>query len=165
MKDGARDFRLMKRRVVKAVMSLPETSRFSKGIFAWVGFKTAWVPYQNVERQNGQSSWGFWSLMRYALEGIIAFSIRPLEVISISGLVVFLLAIAFFLFVIVRAFLFGDPVAGWPSMMCVILFLGGANLLGIGLLGLYLSKTYSEVKRRPLYLIAEQDLEGDDLVG
>ena len=156
IKSGARDFRLMTRRVVTAILSLPENSRFSKGIFSWVGFKTAWIPYENIERERGESSWSFFSLARYALEGIVAFSTVPLELISILGLLTCLLAMLFLVFVLVRALAFGDPVAGWPSLMCVILLLGGAILFGVGLVGLYLSKVYSEVKRRPLYVIAEE---------
>lgn len=156
MKSGARDFRLMTARTVRAILSLPETSRFSKGIFSWVGFRTAWIAYENVEREHGSSSWSFFSLARYALDGIIAFSTVPLELISIFGLLVCLVALAFLVFVLVRALLFGDPVAGWPSLMCVILLLGGAILFGLGIVGLYLSKVYSEVKRRPLYVVAEE---------
>lgn len=156
MKSGARDFRLMTARTVRAILSLPETSRFSKGIFSWVGFETAWIPYENIGREHGSSSWSFFSLARYALDGIIAFSTVPLELISIFGLLVCLVALVFLVFVLVRALLFGDPVAGWPSLMCVILLLGGAILFGLGIVGLYLSKVYSEVKRRPLYVVAEE---------
>lgn len=157
MKDGARDFRLMTRRVVVSLLSLTEKERFSKGLFSWVGFDTAWIPYENIEREHGTTNWSFWSLTRYALSGILAFSTVPLEVISILGLATFALALIFLIVIFVRALAFGDPVAGWPSMMCAILMLGGANLLGIGVLGLYLSKVYSEVKQRPLYLVAEED--------
>lgn len=156
MKSGARDFRLMTRRVVDAILTLPETSRFSKGIFSWVGFETAWIPYENVEREHGSSNWSFFSLMHYALDGIVAFSTVPLELISISGLLVCFAAALFLLFVLVRALAFGDPVAGWPSLMCVILLLGGAILFGLGIVGLYLSKVYAEVKRRPLYVVKEE---------
>lgn len=156
MKSGARDFRLMTRRAVHAILSLPERSRFSKGIFSWVGFETAWIPYENVEREHGSSSWSFFSLARYALDGIVAFSTVPLELISILGLLVCLVAMLFLVFVLVRALAFGDPVAGWPSLMCVILLLGGAILFGVGIVGLYLSKVYAEVKRRPLYVVREE---------
>lgn len=156
MKSGARDFRLMTRRAVHAILSLPESSRFSKGIFSWVGFETAWIPYENVEREHGSSSWSFFSLARYALDGIVAFSTVPLELISILGLLVCLVAMLFLVFVLVRALAFGDPVAGWPSLMCVILLLGGAILFGVGIVGLYLSKVYAEVKRRPLYVVREE---------
>lgn len=156
MKSGARDFRLMTRRAVHAILSLPERSRFSKGIFSWVGFETAWIPYENVEREHGSSSWSFFSLARYALDGIVAFSTVPLELISILGLLVCLVAMLFLVLVLVRALSFGDPVAGWPSLMCVILLLGGAILFGVGIVGLYLSKVYAEVKRRPLYVVSEE---------
>ena len=156
MKSGARDFRLMTRRVVHAILSLPESSRFSKGIFTWVGFDTAWIPYENVEREHGSSSWSFLSLCGYALDGIIAFSTVPLELISIFGLIVCMAAALFLAFVLVRALAFGDPVAGWPSLMCVLLLLGGAILFGLGIVGLYLSKVSAAVKRRPLYVAAEQ---------
>ena len=156
MKSGARDFRLMTKRAVHAILSLPESSRFSKGIFSWVGFETAWIPYENVEREHGSSSWSFFSLARYALDGIVAFSTVPLELISILGLLVCLVAMLFLVFVLVRALAFGDPVAGWPSLMCVILLLGGAILFGVGIVGLYLSKVYAEVKRRPLYVVREE---------
>lgn len=156
MKSGARDFRLMTRRAVHAILSLPERSRFSKGIFSWVGFETAWIPYENVEREHGSSSWSFFSLARYALDGIVAFSTVPLELISILGLLVCLVAMLFLVLVLVRALAFGDPVAGWPSLMCVILLLGGAILFGVGIVGLYLSKVYAEVKRRPLYVVSEE---------
>lgn len=156
MKSGARDFRLMTRRAVHAILSLPESSRFSKGIFSWVGFETAWIPYENVEREHGSSSWSFFSLAHYALDGIVAFSTVPLELISILGLLVCLVAMLFLVFVLVRALAFGDPVAGWPSLMCVILLLGGAILFGVGIVGLYLSKVYAEVKRRPLYVVREE---------
>lgn len=157
MKNGARDFRLMKRQVVSALLKLPEVERFSKGIFQWVGFDTAWVSYKNVEREHGESSWSFLSLCRYAISGILAFSTFPLELISLIGFGVVVIALLFLLFIFIRALLFGDPVAGWPSIMCSILLLGGANLSGVGLVGLYLSKVYKEVKRRPLYVIAEED--------
>lgn len=159
MKDGARDFRLMRRRVVVSLLSLPEVERFSKGIFQWVGYDTAWIAYENIEREHGQTNWSFWSLLRYAVSGIVAFSTAPLEIISALGVATFAFALLFLLVVFLRALAFGDPVAGWPSMMCAILMLGGANLLGVGLVGLYLSKVYAEVKRRPLYLLAEVDGE------
>ena len=159
MKDGARDFRLMRRRVVVSLLSLPEVERFSKGIFQWVGYDTAWIAYENIEREHGQTNWSFWSLLRYAVSGIVAFSTAPLEIISALGVATFAFALLFLLVVFFRALVFGDPVAGWPSMMCAILMLGGANLLGVGLVGLYLSKVYAEVKRRPMYLLAEVDGE------
>lgn len=156
MKDGARDFRVMTRQVAQAVMDMPERNRFSKGIFGWVGFRTSWVAYENVEREHGTTSWSFLGLVRYAVEGILAFTTVPLELISVAGVVAFLAAVVFLVFVVVRALLFGDPVAGWPSLMAVTILFGGLNLLGIGIVGLYVSKIYSESKRRPLYIVSEE---------
>jgi len=156
MRDGARDFRLMTRRMVAEVCAMPEVGRFSKGLFMWVGHTTEWIGYRNVEREHGSTSWSFWGLVRYAIDGIVAFSTWPLEAISIIGVVVSLLAVLFLLFIFFRALFFGDPVAGWPSMMCVIVLLGGIQIMGIGVIGLYLAKTYHEVKRRPVYLVAEE---------
>ena len=155
--DGARDYRLMRRSMVDAILSLREYNRFSKGIFGWVGFKTKWVPYVNVERVAGETKWSFWKLFRYSLEGIVAFSTVPLALASVLGVLVCLAAFVFVVVVLVKTLAFGDPVGGWPSMMCVILFLGGVQLLCIGFLGQYLSKTYLETKRRPVYLVRETE--------
>ena len=155
--DGARDYRLMRRSMVDAILSLREYNRFSKGIFGWVGFKTKWVPYVNVERVAGETKWSFWKLFRYSLEGIVAFSTVPLAIASVLGVIVCLAAFVFVVVVLVKTLAFGDPVGGWPSMMCVILFLGGVQLLCIGILGQYLSKTYLETKRRPVYLVRETE--------
>ena len=155
--DGARDYRLMRRRVVDAILSMREYNRFSKGIFGWVGFKTKWVPYVNVERVAGETKWSFRKLFRYSLEGIVAFSTVPLALASVLGVLVCLAAFVFVVVVLVKTLAFGDPVGGWPSMMCVILFLGGVQLLCIGILGQYLSKTYLETKRRPVYLVRETE--------
>ncbi|HIV96386.1 MAG TPA: glycosyltransferase family 2 protein [Candidatus Agathobaculum stercoravium] len=155
--DGARDYRLMRRSMVDAILSLREYNRFSKGIFGWVGFKTKWVPYVNVERVAGETKWSFWKLFRYSLEGIVAFSTVPLALASVLGVLVCLAAFVFVVVVLVKTLAFGDPVGGWPSMMCVILFLGGVQLLCIGILGQYLSKTYLETKRRPVYLVRETE--------
>lgn len=159
MRDGARDFRLMTRRVVEAICSLPERERFSKGIFVWVGFDTRWVGYDNVEREWGSTSWSFWGLVRYALDGVVAFSTAPLEAVSVAGLATFLLSIIFLIFIIVRALIFGDPVAGWPSLVCLITLFSGMLMLGMGIVGLYVAKIYSESKGRPHYIVAEQDGE------
>lgn len=156
MRDGARDFRLMTRRMVEEICALPEVGRFSKGLFMWVGFKTDWLGYDNIEREYGTTSWNFQGLVRYAIDGILAFSIWPLEAISIIGVALSALALLFLLFIFMRALFFGDPVAGWPSMICVVTLLGGVQILGIGTIGLYLSKIYSEVKRRPNYIVSEQ---------
>lgn len=153
--DGARDFRMMKRDMVDAILSMPEYNRFTKGIFGWVGFKTKWLEFENVERAAGETKWSFWKLFRYALEGIIAFSTVPLTIVSLIGVIVCIIAFLFLLFVIIRAAAFGDPVAGWPSLICVISFLSGIQLLGIGVVGMYLSKTYLETKKRPIYIKKE----------
>lgn len=153
--DGARDFRMMKRDMVNAILSMPEYNRFTKGIFGWVGFKTKWIEFENVERAAGETKWSFWKLFRYALEGIIAFSTMPLTIVSLIGVIVCIIAFLFLLFVVIRAAIFGDPVAGWPSLICVISFLSGIQLLGIGVVGMYLSKTYLETKKRPIYIKKE----------
>lgn len=153
--DGARDFRMMKRSMVDAILSMPEYNRFTKGIFGWVGFNTKWLEYQNIERAAGETKWSFWKLFRYALEGIIAFSTVPLTIVSLIGVIVCIIAFLFLIFVVVRAAAFGDPVAGWPSLICVISFLSGIQLLGIGVVGMYLSKTYLETKKRPIYIKKE----------
>ena len=156
MRDGARDFRLMTRRMVEQVCAMPEVGRFSKGLFMWVGYETDWVGYENVEREHGETSWSFWGLVRYAIDGILAFSTWPLEVVSVVGVAVSVLALLFLAFIFLRALAFGDPVAGWPSLICVITLLGGMQILGIGIIGLYLAKVFDEVKRRPLYIVAER---------
>lgn len=153
--DGARDFRMMKRDMVNAILSMPEYNRFTKGIFGWVGFKTKWIEFENVERAAGETKWSFWKLFRYALEGIIAFSTVPLTIVSLIGVIVCIISFLFLLFVVIRAAIFGDPVAGWPSLICVISFLSGIQLLGIGVVGMYLSKTYLETKKRPIYIKKE----------
>lgn len=153
--DGARDFRMMKRDMVNAILSMPEYNRFTKGIFGWVGFKTKLIEFENVERAAGETKWSFWKLFRYALEGIIAFSTVPLTIVSLIGVIVCIIAFLFLLFVVIRAAIFGDPVAGWPSLICVISFLSGIQLLGIGVVGMYLSKTYLETKKRPIYIKKE----------
>ena len=155
--DGARDYRLMRRSVVNAILSLGEYNRFSKGIFGWVGFKTKWVPYENVERVAGETKWSFWKLFRYSLEGIVGFSTVPLAMASVLGVVLCLAAAVAILLIVVKTLLFGDPVGGWPSMMCAILFLGGVQLLSIGILGQYLANTYLETKKRPVYLVRETE--------
>ena len=151
--DGARDFRLMKRKVVDSILSMKEKNRFSKGIFAWVGFKTKYLEYENVERVAGETSWSFYKLFLYALDGIIAFTTAPLQISTLLGVLVSLIAFLYMLFVFFKALLFGDPVAGYPSMIVIILFLGGIQLLAIGIIGTYLSKLYIEVKDRPIYLV------------
>ena len=154
--DGARDYRLMRRPMVDAILSMKEVNRFSKGIFGWVGFRTYWLPYENVERVAGETKWSFWKLFRYSLEGIIAFSTAPLAIASVVGLLVCLAAVVALAVVLVKTLAFGDPVAGWPSMICIILFLGGVQLLTVGIIGQYLAKTYLETKKRPIYILAEE---------
>lgn len=155
--DGARDYRLMNRRVIRAVLSLPEYNRFSKGIFGWVGFRTKWVPFVNVERAAGESKWSFWKLFRYAAEGILAFSTVPLAAASVLGAVLCGGSVAAILCIIVKTLLFGDPAGGWTGMLCVILLACGLQLLCTGILGQYLAKTYLESKRRPAYLVRETE--------
>ena len=155
IEDGARDFRLMTRQMVDAILSMTEYNRFSKGIFGWVGFRTKWLPYENVERVAGQTKWSFWKLFLYSIEGITAFSTTPLAFASVIGVLFCLIAFLFICVVLVKTLLYGDPVGGWPSMMCVILFLGGIQLFCIGILGQYLAKTYLETKRRPIYIVQE----------
>lgn len=157
--DGARDYRLMSRPMVDAILSMKEYNRFSKGIFGWVGFRTHWLPYENVERVAGETKWSFWKLFRYSLEGIVAFSTVPLAIASVVGLLVCLVAVAALVVVLVKTLAFGDPVDGWPSMVCIILFLGGIQLLTMGIMGQYLAKTYLEAKKRPIYILAEQSEE------
>jgi glycosyltransferase involved in cell wall biosynthesis len=154
--DGARDFRIINRKVADAILSLNEYNRFSKGIFSWVGYKTKWVEYENIKRSAGETKWSFWKLFVYAIDGIIAFSIKPLVLASLAGFLFFFLSVLLIIFIIVRKFLFGDPVAGWASLICIILFSGGLQLITTGILGQYLAKTYLEVKRRPIYIIKEE---------
>ena len=156
MVDGARDFRLMRRQMVDAVLEVSEYNRFSKGIFAWVGFKTEYLEYKNVERVAGQTSWNFWQLFNYSLEGIINFSDAPLTIAFAGGVVACLLAFFLIIIVIIRTLIFGDPTAGWPSMISIILFLGGFQLLTIGILGKYIGKIFMETKKRPVYIIKEK---------
>ena len=154
--DGSRDYRLMTRRMVDAILEMSEYHRFSKGIFVWVGFSTKYLEYENVERVAGETKWSFWKLLMYAIEGIVAFTTVPLRISTFVGLFMSMVTLAYMVFVFVKALLFGDPVAGYPSMKVVILFLGGAQLLSLGVLGEYLSKTYMEVKKRPHYIIKDR---------
>lgn len=151
--DGARDFRMMRKPVVDSILELQEYHRFSKGLFAWVGYKTIYLEYENVERVAGETSWSFWKLVKYAIEGIVAFTTAPLQLATVFGVLFSGVAFLALLFVVIRALLFGDPVAGWPSMVAIILFLGGIQLLSLGIIGEYLSKTYMEVKNRPKYIV------------
>ena len=155
--DGARDYRLMRRSVVDAILSLGEYNRFSKGIFGWVGFRTKWVPYENVERAAGETKWSFWKLLLYSLEGIVAFSTAPLAIASVLGVLLCFGSAVAIVVVVCKTLLFGDPVGGWPSTMCVLLFFSGVQLFCTGILGQYLAKTYLETKRRPVYLVRETE--------
>lgn len=155
--DGARDFRLMSRPMVNAIISMPERIRFSKGIFPWVGFKTRWFEYENIERSAGSTKWSFWSLFLYSIDGITAFSSKPLVLASSLGILSLFLAFCLVIFIIIRKLVFGDPTAGWPSLVCIILTVGGLQLFCTGVLGQYLAKIYTEVKARPSYIIKEQN--------
>ena len=157
--DGARDYRLMTRQFKDAVMKLTEYNRFSKGIFGWVGFKTKWIEYENIERKAGKTKWSFWKLLKYSIEGIIGFSTMPLAFVSMLGLSICIAAFLFLTVILVKTVCFGDPVAGWPSMTCIILLLGGIQLLCMGILGMYLSKTYLEAKKRPIYICGETNIK------
>ena len=156
MVDGARDYRLMKRQVVDAIISLKEYNRYSKGLFSFVGFNTKWIEYENVERVAGETKWSFWKLFKYALEGITAFSTTPLILSSILGLIFCFIAFLAIIFIIVKTLVFGDPTSGWPSLVCIIVFVSGVQLFSIGVIGQYLSKTYLEVKNRPIYIVKEK---------
>lgn len=153
--DGARDYRLMNRKMVDAIISLPEYNRFSKGIFAWVGFKTKYVEFENVERVAGETKWSFWKLFAYAIDGIVGFTIAPLRIATYSGAFVSLFGFLYMLYIVLKALFIGDPVAGYPSLIAIICLLGGIQLLVIGIMGEYLGKTYLESKRRPQYVIKE----------
>ena len=155
--DGARDFRMMDRRMLDAIISMCEYNRFSKGIFGWVGFKTYWLDFENVERVAGKTSWSFWGLTKYAIDGIINFSNVPLDIASYFGLFMTFVAFLMLMFIVIRKWLFGDPVAGWASTMCVIIFIGGIQLFCLGIMGQYLGKTYMETKHRQHYIIAESN--------
>lgn len=154
--DGARDYRLMTRQVVDAILSLGEYNRFSKGIFGWVGFNTKWVEYENVERTKGETKWSFWGLFLYSIEGIIAFSTAPLAVASVLGVLFCVIAFIIIIMIIVRSLFWQDPTSGWPSLVCIISMVSGVQLLCLGILGQYVSKTYLEVKHRPIYLVKEE---------
>lgn len=154
--DGARDFRLMTRQMVDAILELKEYNRFSKGLFSWVGFETYYLEYENIERKSGQSSWSFWQLFVYSLDGIIAFSEFPLVISAFIGIISFVVSIIALLFFFVRAAIFGDPTTGWPSLVCIILALGGLQLFCLGIVGQYLGKTFLETKRRPIYILKDK---------
>lgn len=150
--DGARDFRVMSREMTDAILEVSERNRFSKGIFAWVGFKTKWLEYENIERTAGKTKWSFFKLFVYAVDGLTAFSTKPLSITSFIGLLFCFISLLLIIFIIVRKLIFGDPVSGWPSLVCIIFFVAGVQLFCIGIFGLYVSKTYTESKRRPIFI-------------
>lgn len=154
--DGARDYRLMTRQMVDAILRMQEYNRFTKGIYGWVGFQTKWIEYENIERTKGETKWNFWKLMIYSLEGITAFSTVPLSIAAFMGVLFCLLAFALIIFIIVRTSIFGDPVSGWPSLVCIISLISGVQLFCMGIIGQYLARTYMEVKKRPIYIIKEE---------
>ena len=153
MVDGARDYRLMTRQMVDSIISIREYNRYSKGLFSFVGFKTKWIEYENVERVAGETKWSFWKLFKYALEGITAFSTTPLIFSSVLGLLFCLVSFIMIIFIVARTLTYGDPTSGWPSMVCIIFFVSGIQLFSLGIIGQYLSKAYLEVKHRPIYII------------
>lgn len=153
--DGARDYRLMTRQVVDAILAMTEYNRFTKGIFGWVGFETKWIEFENVERNKGETKWSFWKLFLYSIDGITAFSTAPLAVASIMGVLFCFVAFLLIVVTIVRKLMFGDPTSGWPSLVCIISLVSGVQLFCLGIVGQYLSKTYMEVKKRPIYLVKE----------
>ncbi len=154
--DGARDYRLMSRQMVDAVLADGEYNRFSKGIFSWVGFHTKWISYENVERSAGETKWSFWKLFKYSIEGILAYTTVPLYLSSLMGILMCGVSFLSLTFILFRALLYGDPVAGWPSLVCIITLLGGLVLLALGIMGLYIAKIYLETKKRQLFIVRER---------
>ena len=160
--DGARDFRLMSRKMVNSILELSEYNRFSKGIFSWVGFKTKWLEYENRERSVGETKWSFWKLFKYSIEGIVSFSTAPLAVSSVCGMLFSIIALVGIIFVVVRQLIWGGSAYGWASLICIILLVSGVQLLCIGILGQYLSRTYMESKHRPIFIVKESNTEEAD---
>lgn len=160
--DGARDFRMMNRSFVDALLAMGEYNRFSKGLFGWVGFRTKWLEFENIERVAGETKWSFWKLLLYSIDGIVAFSTMPLSIAAFLGVMMCILAAAAIVFTIIRQLLYGGSAFGWPSLVCIIMFLGGIQLLCIGILGSYLAKTYLEVKKRPVYICREATIPKRD---
>ena len=153
--DGARDYRMMNREFKDALLSMGEYNRFSKGLFGWVGFQTKWLEFKNVERVAGETKWSFWKLLLYSIDGIVAFSTMPLSIAAVIGILMCAASVAAIVFIIVRQLLYGGSAFGWPSMVCITMFLGGIQLFCMGILGSYLAKTYLEVKKRPIYICKE----------
>ena len=160
--DGARDFRLMKREMVDSIVAMCEYNRFSKGIFGWIGFKTKWLEYENVNRIAGETKWSFWGLFKYAVDGIINFSETPMSFASGLGIFLTIFSFLMVIFIIIRKEIFGDPVAGWPSLACIIIFIAGLQFLCMGIMGKYIAKTYLEVKNRPHYIVSETNKDHVD---
>ena len=160
--DGARDFRLMNRKFLNALLELKERNRFSKGLFGWVGFKTKWLEFENVERVAGETKWSFWKLFKYSIEGIVAFTTTPLTIASVMGFFMCMLALCSTVFIVIRKLIFGDPVSGWASTASIITFIGGIQLFFMGVFGQYLAKAYTEIKNRHIYLVAESNLEEEN---
>ncbi len=158
MVDGARDYRLMKKDMVDAIVSMKEYNRYSKGLFSFVGYKTKWLEYENVEREHGETKWSFWKLFLYAIDGIIAFTTAPLMIATIIGVLFCILSFIAIVVIIVRTLIWSDPTSGWPSMVCIMFFLSGIQLFCTGIIGLYLSKTYLETKKRPIYIVREKNI-------
>lgn len=163
--DGARDFRLMKRGMVDAIVEMGEYNRFSKGIFGWIGFRTYWLPYENINRVAGETKWNFWKLFQYAIDGVINFSQAPLSVASWFGILMTFISFLAVIFIVVRKLIFGDPVDGWASTVCIITLIGGIQLFCMGIMGQYIAKTYMEVKKRPHYIISETNREDVNHIG
>lgn len=157
MVDGARDYRLMTRQVVDSIISLKEYNRYSKGLFSFVGFDTKWLEYENVERVAGETKWSFWKLFKYAIEGIVAFTTAPLSIAAVLGILMCFIAFVAIIVIIIKTLAFGDPVGGWPSMVCILLFVSGIQLFCMGIIGQYLAKTYLETKNRPIYIVKETE--------
>lgn len=156
--DGARDYRLMTRQFVNSLLDMKEYNRFSKGLFGWVGYKTKWIEFENVERVAGETKWSFWKLLVYAVDGAVAFSTAPLAIASVLGMLMLLVSLVFIIFIIIRTLIFGDPVSGWPSLVCIITLIGGIQIFCVGILGEYLSKVYLETKRRPIYIVKDTNI-------
>lgn len=159
MVDGARDYRLMKRQMVESILSMKEYNRYSKGLFSFVGYKTKWLEYENIERVAGETKWNFWKLLMYAMDGIVAFSTTPLWISVFIGILFCIISFIAILVIVIKTLCFGDPVGGWPSMVCIIFMVSGIQLFCIGIIGAYLSKTYLETKNRPIYIVKEQNIK------
>lgn len=159
MVDGARDYRLMTRQMVNSILELKEYNRYSKGLFSFVGYNTKWLEYENIERVAGETKWSFWKLFKYAIEGIVAFSTMPLTIAAFIGILFCLISFVMIIVIIAKTLIFGDPTSGWPSLVCIIFFVSGIQLFCLGIMGEYLSKTYLETKKRPIYIVKETNVD------